>query len=66
MISRSHQSDSISISAAIAFIFRGNEAWIRKHEINEHTDLVVVWLCKQDDESFTGNLTYTKALVVAG
>ena len=66
MISRSRQSYALPIFAAITLVCRGNEAWIRKHEPRLNVTLAVVWLYNQDAESFTGNLTYTSALIVAG
>ena len=44
-------------------LFKGDEAWIRTHEPREHAALAIVWLCKQDAESFTRNLVYTRQLI---
>jgi len=40
-----------------------DQAWIDTWEPREHFALAVVWLAKQDAQSFTGNLVYSRQLI---
>jgi len=44
-------------------IFQDDPAWVDTWEPAEHFALGVVWLAKQDAQSFTGNLVYSRALI---